>query len=377
MRHRETPTRRINPGGGVVWVARYTAPDGRRLSNGTYDRKGPCKTERDDGRCCAQHAIDAAYETPVRRVDTVGAYAKTWTRRHPRAERTNKTNDHRISRVLDVKLEGRALRDWAYADLRRRHARELVDVMLTEQGRTTTGAVNILRALSAMSEDAIADEIVGVNAFKGVRVRSSDPRATKKNRKVRVYSWEQMHRFAAAAGEYEAMLRVMSDCGLRLGEVLGLSNGDVRGDVLSVRGNAHDGVFTEGDQPTKRHVRTVPIPPALGALLRARPRRIDTQVLFPTPGGQIWWESNFRRDVWNPIKALRVDPDDESSDLVFADMRDARPHLFRHSWESLLHAAGVDPADLAQAAGHTLSTMTGRYVHPLNQSSDAIRKAVG
>jgi len=44
----------------------------------------------------------------------------------------------------------------------------------------------------------------------------------KHGRKVPVYSFAQMHAFAAA-GSHEAMVRVLSDCGLRLGELLLLS----------------------------------------------------------------------------------------------------------------------------------------------------------
>lgn len=74
----------------------------------------------------------------------------------------------------------------------------------------------------------------------------------------------------------------LTDCGLRLGEVLGLSRADFDGEVFQLCGSAHAGVFTEGDQPTKRHVRTVPCPPSTAALIRAMPTRIDTEVLFPT-----------------------------------------------------------------------------------------------
>lgn len=86
-------------------------------------------------------------------------------------------------------------------------------------------------------------------------------------------------------------------CRLRLGEVLGLERGDFDGEALHLRGSAHAGVFTPGDQPTKRHVRTVPCPPSTAQLIRAMPARIDTPLLFPTPAGRIWHESNFRRDV--------------------------------------------------------------------------------
>jgi hypothetical protein len=204
---RESPTKRRNPSGEVVWVARYTGRDGKRRvakpswnrGKGTFARKGK-----------AQRAIDEAYEiatTP----DTVGEYFATWIERHPRSERTNATYEHRVSRVTDVEIEGTALKDWAMHELRRRHTLALVDHMLTNEGRATTGAVGILRSLSAMAEDAITDEVCDLNPFKGIRVRANDPRAKKKRRPIRVFSFEEMHDFAKAAGRYEALVRTFTD----------------------------------------------------------------------------------------------------------------------------------------------------------------------
>lgn len=355
-RHQEHPTRRKNPKNGYVWIARYTNPAGQRLSAGTF------KLKRD-----AQDAIDAAYARPAS-IETVGAYAATWTDRHPRSKRTNDTNDHRISRLLDVRVEGRELRYWLLADLRRRHANDLVAHMLTVQGRSPSGAVDILRAFSAMCEDAITDELAVGNAFKGVRVRTNDPRATKQAREPRVFSLEDLHAFASHArnlrkGDYEPMVRTLIDCGLRLGECLGLERRDFDGSTLTLRGNAHEGVFTAGDTPTKRHVRTIPVPPTLAELLRVMPKRIDTPLLFPTVRGRVWLAENFRRDIWIPTqKASGLNP---------------TPHECRHSWCSFLRAEGIDPADLAKIAGHSVQTASSRYTHALNRSSDDVRTAIG
>ncbi|MDQ5834568.1 MAG: hypothetical protein M3550_16180 [Actinomycetota bacterium] len=43
------------------------------------------------------------------------------------------------------------------------------------------------------------------------------------------------------------------------------------------------------------------MPPSTAELIRALPPRIDTPLLFPTPTGRLWHESNFRRDVWNRL----------------------------------------------------------------------------
>ena len=68
--HREAPVKRQGKR-GVRWIARYTNIDGKRVSAGTFERKGPCRERSQHSDCCAQHAIDAAYDRPVN-TGTVG-----------------------------------------------------------------------------------------------------------------------------------------------------------------------------------------------------------------------------------------------------------------------------------------------------------------
>jgi integrase len=364
VRHRESPIKRHNPSGEIVWVARYTGRDGKRkVAKPTWNgRKGTFARKQE-----AQQAIDEAYgiaDCP----DTLGEYSETWTERHPRSERTNATNDHRISRVLDVEIDGIALKDWPLRELRRRHALALVDHMLRNEGRATTGAVGILRALSAMAEDAITDEVADLNPFKGVRLRAGDPRAEKKRRPIRVFSFEQMHAFAKAAGRYEAMVRVFTDTGVRLGEVLPLRKEDFDGEILKVSRTAHEGTILEGtktDHGEQNAGRVVPVPATLAWMLEAQINLNDPDcdLLFPTPTGRMWRERNFYRDLWKPTQ--------EASGI------DIRPHECRHSYVTHLRAAGVNDADLAEIVGHQVATMLARYAHPPGRSFKAVRATIG
>jgi integrase len=380
MSRRESPKRRVNPSGRVVWIARYTARDGRRIAKPAWNGgKGTFDLRRD-----AQRAIDEAYQLPERS-DTVGAYFATWTDRHPRADRTNATNDHRVGRVLDVEVDGILFRDWPLHELRRRHALALLDHMLRIQRRAVTGARGILSSLSALLEDAITDELADVNPFKGVRVRANDIRARKQPRQVRVFGFEEMHRFATAgrreirrtakrpdgkvgypAHDFEALLRTFTDTGMRLGEILPLRRQDFDGQTFQVRRTAHEGTISEGtktDHGEATAGRVVPCPPGLAALIAIAPVRIDSELLFPTPTGKLWRERVFSRDVWKPTQ--------EISGI------DMRPHEARHSYISHLRAAGVDDADLADIAGHRVETMISRYTHPIGESFDRVREVIG
>lgn len=361
---RESPIRRTYASDKVVWVARYTGRDGKHhiakpkwnRGKGTFDRKAD-----------AQQAIEEAYGI-VGSPDTLGEYFANWTTKHPRSERTNATNEHRISRVTGVEIEGVPLEDWRLRELRRRHALVLVDHMLRIQGRATTGAVGILRSLSAMAEDAITDEVADLIPFKGLRIRANDPRATKRRRPIRVFSFEQMHAFARAAGAYESLVRVFTDTGMRLGEVLPLRREDFDGEKLIVRRTAHDGTILDGtkiDHGDPDAGRVVPVPATLAGMLEQQSQAdgANGDLLFVTPKGRMWRERNFYRDVWKPTQ--------------LASGLDIRPHECRHSFVTHLRAVGVDDADLAKIVGHRIETMLARYTHALGESFDQVRGAIG
>jgi integrase len=136
--------------------------------------------------------------------------------------------------------------------------------------------------------------------------------------------------------------------------------------VFQVRRTAHNGRAQQGtktDHGEPGAGRIVPCPAELAELIRSRPARIDTALLFPTPHGKIWWERNFYRDVWAKAQ--------ERSRL------DIRPHEMRHSYVTHLRAARIDDADLAAIAGHTVQTMIGHYTHALGRSFDQVRHVIG
>jgi integrase len=218
-------------------------------------------------------------------------------------------------------------------------------------------------------------------------VRLNDPRVKRAPRPKRLWTMEQMHAFAAAAAQVrdvdrdeptelemwravyaQPMIRLLSDCGLRLGELPALERSDLRPGWLRVRQTAHEsavqpGTKTTHHKPQDEQWRDVPVPPSADTLLRAMPARIDTPLLFPTPRGRIWRERNWRRDIWAPAQnAMGIDP---------------RPQEFRASWESILAGAGVDRADLGKYAGHSVQTANARYVQPLDRSAARVRSAIG
>lgn len=389
-RRRERPLKFTNPSGKTVWKARWTDRNGKRRLGWKPDIPGTYELRKD-----AQEAIEACYEREEQgplRPETVGGYFAVWQQLHPRAKVTDKTNRSRVGRMLDVKLERAPLRDWPFDQLRRRHANILVDYMLREEGRAQTGVKGVLAALSAMAEDAIEDEVILANPFRGVRLRKTDPRIQKHSRKITTYSWQEMRDFAKAAGEVsgkgdllndwrriyaEPMIRTLSDCGVRIGELLVLCHRDVdfKEATMEVRWSTVLGDIMHGtkhDHGEQNAGRVVPVPPDLLRMMSELPMTLSGfvwrgdqrgRLLFPSPKGVMFSYPTFYKQVWEPTR--------EATGMTI------RPHEMRHSWVSLMRAAGINPADLAAVAGHSETTATRRYTHALGRSDEAIRRVVG
>jgi hypothetical protein len=115
-------------------------------------------------------------------------------------------------------------------------------------------AEGILRFLSAMWHNAIEDDRAEFNPFMGVKARHDDPRVAKSPRRIQVSSRQEMHPFARAAGKWEPMVRVVSDCWRRIGEVFPLERGDLMRDACP-DGEFH-GVACRVDGPHPHVVKT-------------------------------------------------------------------------------------------------------------------------
>jgi integrase len=360
---------------GKKWVARYQSPitGQRQIAKPRWNGGSGTFEKRADAAKAIREAYEAELASDGERVTTVGAYHATWLDRHPRSPRTADSYRRKVGTTLDIKLEGRPLRDWDIRQLRRRHAHDLADAMFAAGSRTVSGVKGVFRPMSAMWEDAITDEYTEVNPFRGVKIADSDPRAGGQRRRRQVWSFEDLHEFASYAGEHEASYLAMIDCGMRLGEMLALPRDAHRDHQLRVEGTAWNGQVSPSSR-NKNHGRSVPTSPRLEAALRKRVTRIDVPWLFPTVTGKLWRERNWREYVHDVTTERANTP--ERVAARGGRILDPKPHEMRHSWVSNLRAAGIDPADLAAMAGHSVATATKVYTHALNRSTEAVREAV-
>jgi integrase len=148
------------------------------------------------------------------------------------------------------------------------------------------------------------------------------------------------------------MVRVSAYAGLRLGELLALRWRDVdfAGHALTVGRAISAGV----ESSTKSgRVRRLPLPDQAAAALDRLSRRADftgaDERVFCNPLGRTLDGSALRRRYRRAQAA--------------AGLRPLRWHDLRHTYGSLLAAAGVDLVTIQAAMGHGALATTGRYLH--------------
>lgn len=124
-----------------------------------------------------------------------------------------------------------------------------------------------------------------------------------------------------------------------------------------------DAGFREARQLKHRgrgDIRPVPCPPALVTLLQAHLARPGDGAgrLFVGPRGGPIKESVYT-DVWQAARRLAFTPAEVGSPLA------ARPYDLRHAAVSTWLAAGVDSAQVAAWAGHSIAVLHRTYAHVL------------
>jgi integrase len=170
------------------------------------------------------------------------------------------------------------------------------------------------------------------------------------------YTPQQIEKLADAMGTDGEAVRVSAYAGLRLGELLALRWEDVNldGEVLTIQRAISAGV----ESSTKSgRVRQVPLPDqASDALGRLGPSTGRVFNIDP---------STLRRRYRRAQQAHGLAP--------------LRWHDLRHTYGSLLAAAGVDLVSIKDAMGHSSLTTNGRYLHarPAREQAQVFTRAFG
>ncbi|MFI6610663.1 tyrosine-type recombinase/integrase [Streptomyces sp. NPDC050507] len=216
----------------------------------------------------------------------------------------------------------------------------------------------------------------------------------------RVVPWQPERVFAvrgALVERFRPLVDVGAGCGLRQGEILGLSVEELDFDnnvlhvVQQLKLSLSQPVFAP---PKGGKLRDVPLPePVADALkahmklfppveitlpwMRAGGSPVTKRLIFTGPLGGHVWRTSLNEDHWKPALAkVGVIPKAKSREHAAA--REHGMHALRHFYASVLLDAGESIKAVSEYLGHSDPGLTLKmYAHLMPSSRDRARKALG
>ncbi len=140
-------------------------------------------------------------------------------------------------------------------------------------------------------------------------------------------------------------IRLIALTGCRVGEIISLCRRDI---------DARHGCFRF--ENTKTGAQTRPIGEAAFNLLRSIPTDISSPFVFPATRGNRSYQG--LRKVWISV-------------CKRAEIEDATMHTLRHSFASVAAELNYSDVTIAALLGHSLGTVTSRYVHFIDEALKA------
>ncbi|MDX2574435.1 site-specific integrase [Streptomyces scabiei] len=373
-------------GSGLRYRARYIGPDGTEKSKSFPDRQ-----KRLAEQWLAQTEADMArgeYIDPRTARTTFRQYAERWVNSHTGEINSREAAERRLRLHAYPHIGTRPLGSFKPEHIRAWIA-ALEDTVPAESHRRI-----IVGTVSAALSAAVDDGLLSKNPCRARTVQLPKPG------KPRVDPWTSAHVFgvrAALAQRFRATVDPGAGCGLRQGEIFGLSVDEL---------NYEGGWLTVGHQlkrirgkyvfalPKGGKVRDVPLPRAVAAALRAHSEEfapVDVTLPWRTPDGPLVTKrllfsgvegnhvrvSNFNAHHWKPALAgAGVIPKPERGERYASAPEDGM-HALRHFYASVLLDAGENIRALSQYLGHSDPGFTLRtYTHLMPSSEGRTRKAV-
>jgi integrase/recombinase XerC len=195
------------------------------------------------------------------------------------------------------------------------------------------------RALSALFNWSVSEGILETNSLVRIKV----PRAEK--RVIKALSSTEINQLLSVLGNTfdgvrnKAIILVLVDCGLRLGELLNIKTNDINMEqqLIKVDGKTGERVVRYGKTTAK----------ALTAYLKLRSN-----------------VNGSNNSLWLTRKGVTLK--DSSVETLFIKLRNktripVHPHLLRHTFATLWLKNGGDSLMLQRLLGHTTLMMTNRY----------------
>ncbi|MGW7272279.1 tyrosine-type recombinase/integrase [Streptomyces sp. NPDC054864] len=374
-------------GSGLRYRARYVGPDGSEKS----------KSFPDGQKRRAEKWL-SAIETDMTR----GQYTDPKSVRITFRQYAEKWLDSKTSSPMGRKELGRRLRLHVYPEIgsrpvgtfRPEHIRELLAALEMKPGVGPSYTRNIFADVRSVLAAAVDDSLLSRNpcSARTVRLPKADGHP--------VIPWVPDQVFAVRAAllePYRAMVDVGAGCGLRQGEVFGLSEDaiDADGQTLHVvRQIKHVEGRPVFALPKGGKKRDVPLPDSVARALRVHmdarkpveitlpwdtPEgpKVSARLVFTAEQGGMVWRSNFNAKDWKPALAKAGFIPEAEEGERYAGAREHGMHALRHFYASALLDAGENIKAVSEYMGHADPGLTLRvYAHLMPDSRERARRAI-
>ncbi|MBW8702526.1 putative prophage phiRv2 integrase [Streptomyces sp. MBT84] len=373
-------------GKGMRYRARYFTPEGKRK-----EKSFPDGQKRQAEQWLSAMQADVArgdFIDPNASRTTFQEFAEKWLASQSGDPNTRASMESQLKLHAFPRIGARQLGSFQPS-----HIREFV-TQLEASGMSGAYARVIFSNVRAVLSAAVEDGCLRRNPCNS---RTVTPPAMGARR---VVPWEPGRVFAVRAAmveRFRAMVDVGAGCGLRQGEILGLSVDDIDFDsgtlhvVQQLKLSLSKAVFAP---PKGGKLRDVPLPdPVAEALqehmkrfrpveiklpwMRANGQPVTRRLIFTGPSGGHIWRTSLNEDHWKPALAKAgVIPKARSREHAAA--REHGMHALRHFYASVLLDAGESIKALAEYLGHSDPGLTLKvYAHLMPSSRDRARKALG
>lgn len=294
---------------------------------------------------------------------TFGELAAVWLKDYKptisintRAGYNRTLNTHLLPELATYKLK----------DLKSHHLQAIINRM-AESGKAENTMKKVKLAAVQILQIAMDNDVLYRNVFLKVIVPSVE--ATKRRpltdeEKALVTRTYVGHRMGVPA-------LLLLYCGLRRGELIALTWGDINIKNKSITVNKaaifnHNQAVFERPK-TAAGVRIVPIPDTIIDILKEYRKEIKSTMVCPAASGTMMSETAFKCAWSSYLHYLNIQAGGRVASRSRAKLTivdNLTPHMFRHTYATILYNAGVDVKSAQRFLGHADISMTLKiYTH--------------
>lgn len=257
----------------------------------------------------------------------------------------NSVNNHIIPSLGSMKLKS----------LKKVHIQHLLNDLI-DSGKLST-ASKVRLTINQILNQAVENELIYKNVAAGIKL----PKKEKPSKRALTDFEKELISKSELSLEERLFIKIMLYAGLRRGEALALTQNDI--DLENRTISVNKTVIFKGNTPEIKNTpksdagnRIIPVIDVLYDDLKVHMDNLENIFLFTMKNNQIVSKSSFRKMWDRTIKKLNTAAG--GTDHIKALATDITPHIFRHTYATMLYYAGVDLKTAQYLLGHASIQMT-------------------